>query len=260
LDFAASNGMQLAAIAWHEIDDDLGPQPGDFNRLPEMIEDHVAEARRLIAERPALGSPEVWINEYGRRLDYAIPGWSLGDVAALERASVDRAGRSCWTEQVPGTGPYDDCAAPTLDGLMALDGSTPRAGYWVYATYARMTGRVVATASSDAAVSVLATRDDASAHVVAMVGRDVSCLPGVNSSCTQPDAVTVAPVAVAVRVRVPWSQPAARVGISLVPPTWAPLAAPVPVFQGTLPVARGMVTMTLPAVADGEVYLITLGR
>jgi hypothetical protein len=252
--------MQLAAVTWHEIDNDLGVQPRDFNRLPEIIEDDVAEARRLIAERPALGNPEVWINEYGHPMDYAIPGWALGDIAAIERASVDRAGRTCWPEQVPGAAAYDDCATPTLDGLMALDGSTPRADYWVYATYARMTGQVVTTASSDAAVAVLATRDDASAHVVAMVGRDVSCLPGVNLSCTQADAITVRPVAVSVAVQVPWSGPAAQVSMALVSPTWAPVPAPTTIFQGLFPIAKGVVNLTLPAVADGEVYLLTLSR
>ncbi|MDQ1357989.1 MAG: xylan 1,4-beta-xylosidase [Acidimicrobiaceae bacterium] len=268
LDFAARNGLRLAAVSWHEIDDDLGPNPRDYSSQPQRIEDHVAEARRLIAERVALGGPAVWVNEYGRHVNYAIPGWTLGDIAAIEAASVDRAGRSCWPEQGPGGALYDDCPAPTLDGLLAADGSTPRANYWVYATYARMTGRLVATASSDATISVLATRDDGSERVQAMVGRHVGCLPGVNLSCTRADAGTVAatpvpnpvPIPVSLEVRVPWATATAKVTIAQVSPTWGPLPNPPTVFQGPVTVNAGRLTLVLPAVADGEVYLVTIGR
>ncbi len=260
LDFAARHDLRFFAISWHEIDNDLGAQPRDFNRLPQMIEDHVAEGRRLIADRPALGHPQVWVNEYGRQSDYALPGSTVGDIAALEGASVDRAGRSCWPEPNANGTVTDDCAGPTLDGLLVGDGSTPRANYWVYATYARMTGTVVATASSDATVSVLATRDDSSGRLVAMVGRHVSCQPGINLSCTGPDAVAVPPVAVSIAVRVPWLVGAAPVTITQVPATWAAVVVPPTALQASLPVVEGRMTLALPAVADGEAYLITIGH
>jgi len=261
LDFAAQNHLELAAITLHEIDDGLGTQPRDYNSLPETIEDHVAEARRLIAARPALGRPQVWVNEYGRPSDYAIPGWTLGDIAALESASVDRAGRSCWPEQTGiGASAYNDCASPTLDGLLATDGTTPRADYWVYATYARMTGEIVATTSSDATISVLASANDAAGQVVAMIGRHVGCLPAVNMSCSGPEAVTVPPVPVAMGVAVPWDAAAATVTIAQVPPTWGPLMAPFPIFHGSVPITQGRLSLSLPEVADGDVYLVTIAR
>ncbi len=260
LDFAARNGLKLAAVTWHEIDDDLGPNPRDYNTQPEIIGDHVAEARRLITERPALGVPAVWVNEYGQHIDYAIPGWTLGDIAAIEAAAVDRAGRSCWPEQAPGGALSNDCATPTLDGVLSMDGSTPRANYWVYASYAAMVGRLVASGSSDAAISVLAARDDGSERVQAMVGRHVSCLPSSNPSCTRPDAVTVAPVPVAVDVRVPWATATAEVSIARVSPTWDPVPTLPTIFHGAVPVAAGHLSLALPAVADGEVYLITVAQ
>ncbi|MDQ6617828.1 MAG: hypothetical protein M3083_24545, partial [Actinomycetota bacterium] len=260
LDFAARNAMRLAAVTWHEIDDELGFHPRDFNILPQIIEDHVSEARQLIADRPGLGRPQVWINEYGHRRDYAIPGWTVGDMAALERASVDRAGRSCWTEQDPGGSVYDDCPTPTLDGLLARDGLTPRANYWVYATYATMTGRIVSAASSDATVSVLATRDDRSDRVVAMIGRHVSCLPGVNLNCAYPDAVTVPPTTVTVGVLVPWAGANAQVTIARVPPRWDPVVQPPTTFKGPVPVTGGRLILSLPAVADGDVFVVSVGR
>jgi hypothetical protein len=260
LDFAARNNMHFAAVSWHEIDDELGPRPRDFNSLPGAITDHVAEARRLIAERPGLGTPEVWVNEYGHRMDYAIPGWTLGAIAALERAAVDRAGRSCWPEQGASGAPADDCAAPTLDGLLLADGSTPRADYLVYATYARMTGHLVAATASDAAVAVLAARNDASGQVTAMVGRDVTCLPAVNASCPRRAAIVPAPMAAVVAVHLPGDAGGqAVVSVVQVPPAWG-AAAPATMFQGPLPISAGVVKVPVAALADGEVYIITVRR
>jgi hypothetical protein len=260
LDFAASHNLQLAAVTWHEIDDSLGPNPRDSDNVPEIIEGHVAEARTLIADRPALGKPQIWVNEYGRPSDYEIPGWTLGDIAALEAAGVDWAGRTCWPEPVAGGPVVDDCAASTLDGLLAGNGSAPRANYWVYATYAQMTGELVAATSSNASISVLAARSDSNQHVVALIGRHVGCLPSVNLSCTGSDAVSVAPTGVTVGVRVPWKGPSAMVTLSVVLPSWAPEAAPTVVFRGSVPVADGLLALPLHSVAYGQVYLVTISR
>jgi hypothetical protein len=107
-----------------------------------------------------------------------------------------------------------------------------------------------------------------------MVGRHVGCLPGVNLSCTRADAGTVAttpgpipvpipvpiPIPVSLEVRVPWAAATAKVTIAQVSPTWGPLPSPPTVFQGPVAVNAGRLTLVLPAVADGEVYLVTIGR
>lgn len=269
LNFAAANGLRLAAVTWHEIGESLGPQPRDSANLPEIIEDHVAEARALIAARPALGHPQVWVNEYGRPTNYEIPGWTLGDLAALEAAGVDRSGRSCWPEVVPGSPPFDDCSAPTLDGLLADNGTVPRADYWVYATYTHLTGTVVATASSDATIPVVAARTS-DARVVAMIGRDVGCLPAANEICAAaqaagtaaaaPVASANAPVPVSVGVRLPWAASTAKVAVSVIDPSWLPVTAPRQVVSGSRTVVGGLLDLSLPAVADGQVYLVSITR
>ena len=45
LDFAVANNIKLAAISWHEIADNLGPNPTENAVLPVNLADHVAEAR-----------------------------------------------------------------------------------------------------------------------------------------------------------------------------------------------------------------------
>ena len=261
LNFAARHGLRLAAVTWHEIDDDLGPLPRDFNEVPANIEDHVAEARRLIAERPALGDAQVWVNEYGQPSDYAIPGWTLADIVALEGSGVDRAGRSCWPEAAVGGAPVNDCAAPTLDGLLESDGSTPRPDYWVYAIYARMTGQLVDVTSSDVTVTGLASLNGTDDQVLALVGRNVSCLPAVNLNCPQSTPAAPPPATVAMTVRTEWtSVDHVEVSIVAVPPTSGALAEPPTVFHGPVAVTKGMVSVPLPQLADGEVYAVTISR
>lgn len=258
LDFAASTDMHLAAIAWHEIDTDPGARPHDLDVRPEYIGDHVAEARRLIAERPALGSPEVWVTEYGHPTDYAVPGWALADIAALERSAVDRAGRTCWPELSPQGTTVNDCAAANLDGLLGNDGSTTRANYWVYDAYARMPGSIVAATSSDATIPVLAASDGSTRSIVVMLGRAVSCLGGVNPSCPEPPSTTPGPAQVTATVRIPWSGAGARLRVERIPANWGAVPAPTTVSDARAVVKAGTLTVALPPFADGDVYVLTI--
>jgi hypothetical protein len=45
LNYAAANGVQLAAVNWHEINDTLGPNPEENTLFPAEIEDQVATVR-----------------------------------------------------------------------------------------------------------------------------------------------------------------------------------------------------------------------
>lgn len=118
LRFSAARHLALAAVSWHEIDDT--PSPASNSVAPGIIEDHVAEARRIIASLPALGSPKIFLNEYGVPELEPIPGWDVAYLQALTDSRVNGAVRSCWS---------GDCANPTLDGFLGLDATTPQSPY-----------------------------------------------------------------------------------------------------------------------------------
>ncbi|MGH9059313.1 MAG: hypothetical protein ACRDZY_07340, partial [Acidimicrobiales bacterium] len=251
LDFAAANDLRLAAISWHEIDDNLGPNPADSTLSPQNIVDHVATARQLITARPALGNPKIVINEYGMPEVQLIPGWDVGYLAALTQANVDSAGRSCW-----GT----PCNAPSLDAILGNDGVSTLPLYWVRAAYAAMTGTMVTTSTSDDHVTALGSYDG-TGTVRALVGRAVGCNQQSSCIATWPWSQLAPPATVQVTVRVPWTSGTAQVsmaGINGQAPQM-PLGAPAQSVV-TLPVTNGAVNVTIPGFADGDAYSLTVTR
>ena len=121
LDYANTNKLKLAAISWHEIDDTLGPNPSENTLLPANIEDHVAEARTLIANLANIGNPLIFINEYAMPELQPIPGWDVAYLSALTDAGVSYAGRACWSGA---------CSEPSLDSLLDSSGDSPEPSYW----------------------------------------------------------------------------------------------------------------------------------
>ena len=167
-DFLAwANGqhMKLAAVSWHEIADYLGPLPTENTLSPENLIDNVDAARALIAKYPNLGSPQVWINEYGMPEISDSAGWDVRYLAALETAGVQVAGLSCWDVH---------CANPDLDGLLTINGAAPTSAYWVYQAYGTMTGTLDPTTSTDGTTAVLAST--ANGTTTALIGRGQSCV------------------------------------------------------------------------------------
>ena len=184
LDFAVQNNMQLAAISWHEIDDSLGPNPEENSLLPAAIADHVAEARRLIAARPTLGNPKIFINEYGMPEVQTIPGWDVAYLAALTTAGVDSANRSCWGAA---------CEQPALDGLLGSDGLSTPSIYFERMVYSAMSGQMVLTTSTSDFVSALGSFNSSSSTFTGLIGRGVGCTQGIRRAPLRGPAQTQFP-------------------------------------------------------------------
>jgi hypothetical protein len=258
LNYAVANRMKLAAISWHEVDDTVGPNPGDYWVQPQIIQDHVAKAQSLIAQRPSLGGPQVFINEYGLHMSSVIPGWAVGNLAALETSHVGGAGLACWSDQSYWGATYNDCANPTLDGLFNLDGTGHRSNYYVYQAYAGMAGAAVPVTTSDDSISGLATANPTARTVQALVGRHLTCLVSVNPNCGQPSTWVATPVATSISVKLPWAATTAQVTVSQIPATWQIVNAPTVAFQGTVAVNNGVASIPIAAFADGDAYTVSV--
>jgi hypothetical protein len=241
LRFAAAHHMRLAAISWHEVSDMAGPS--ENTALPANVIDHVAEARRLVGSLRALGSPKIFVNEYGTSNNDTVPGWDVAYLAALTSSRVDSAGRACWR---------NDCGTPTLDGLLASDGSTRLQDYYVRQQYAAMTGTMVPTVASDDSLAGLASYDPSSRTLEALVGRGSSAdAGGIPWGLLSPKPVTV-------EIAVPWTSGIVTVVLTQIV---ASVVIPKPPVQGppmTLSVTNGVVTVTLPSVNDGDAYALTM--
>jgi len=257
LDFANTNNLKLAAISWHEIDDTLGPNPSENTLLPANIEDHVAEARTLIANLANIGNPLIFINEYAMPELQPIPGWDVAYLSALTDAGVSYAGRACWSGA---------CSEPSLDSLLDSSGDSPEPSYWDRTVYAAMSGNMIETTSNNDNVTALGSYNTATKTVTGLVGRAIGC----NQSQSQPACTTTfpnskmqLPAEVTVKITVPWTTGTAEMSLSDIPgeeitpiPEPTPTASDVAVTpNGT---GMGTCTITIPSFADGDAYGFTI--
>ncbi|HVA08634.1 MAG TPA: glycoside hydrolase family 44 protein [Acidimicrobiales bacterium] len=255
LNFAAANNIKLAAISWHEIVDNLGPNPTENTLLPVNLVDHVAEARALIAARPALGSPQIFVNEFGMGEVQLIPGWDVAYLSALSQSGVNSAGRSCWGGA---------CANPMLDGLLGTDGSSPWNDYFVRQLYAGMSGSMISATSSSDFVTALGSYNSATSTVSGLVGRAVGCNQEAWCTQTWPNDSLAPPTAVSITVNVPWTSGSATVAMTYVSGqtlgavTTAPSAVRTTATITPNGKGAGIVTISIPSFADGDAYGFTI--
>jgi hypothetical protein len=247
LDFWVEHGLKLDAVSWHELSTIRGET--DTTNAPEAIVQHVARARALLQARPTLGKPLIFINEYGASSTHLVPGWMVGNIAALEEANVNQANHSCWGGV--------ECFEPALDGLLTPDGTQTRAVYWVAAAYGAMTGRRVPVSTTQDGVTGFATFDPATSTVRLLLGRHVSCTARTNPYCEEPASATPGPVGVAVTIKIASSN-RQQVTIARIPDVSGPLGLPQQVSTTTVTPTQGVVEVPIPAFADGDAYVITL--
>lgn len=270
--YAVSNGIKVGALSWHA-------NGGLFDDTPTVLPYEVAELKYLESEYGMTGSPKTFVNEYDPQFANLVPGWSAGWISALESAGVDQANRACWIEKTGITEAgqsYSECGYGSVDGLFTstLDTpsstngltdapSQPDANYWVYRFYAGMTGNLLPTTTSDNTVTALATNDSSTQTMSILLGRHKSCTPSVNVDCTTTLAPETAAIPtppstpVSVSVAYPYSATSVTASIADVPNQRGPVSQPV-AQQQTLPVVNGTVTISLPAVSDGDAYTISL--
>ena len=239
LAYVAAQHIRVDAISWHEVGARVSASENPPD--PQSVIIDVARMRALLAAHPAVGSPALVINEYASVGTHLIPGWAVGWISALEQAGVSAANRACWSR--PPAIP-NECFDGGLDGLLVPGSGRPAAVYWVHAAYAQMTGERLPTASPDATVSAFATERGSTVRI--LVGRHVSCSVTNQGSCAPSAPVPPAKVT----LRGSWRT--VRVSVQRIPASAGAMASPpVMTFVTTGPIV-------LPAVADGDAYLVTL--
>jgi hypothetical protein len=251
LNYAAANDLQLAALSWHFIADYLGAYPSENYMSPQIVVDEVQEARRLIAARPALGDPEIFVNEYEAPEVEGIPGWDVAYLSALTTAQVNSASLSCWAYS---------CAVPELDGLLNIDGLLTMPDYWVRAAYGAMSGQMLTTTSTDDTVSALASYNASDSQVSVLVGRGSGCHQNAWCAAVWPRAVLASPEPVTVQITVPWSGGSVNVSAQQIPgdllSSLLSLSLPSVSTLSVTPTGNGdgTVSVTIPSFDDGDAY------
>jgi hypothetical protein len=204
--------------------------------------------------RPALGQPAIFINEFGADTTHLVPGWAVAEITALEAANVDEANLSCWGLP-PGQG--NECFRPDLDGLLTPDGTQPHAVYWVFASYAIMSGQRVPVTASSGAVSGFATRQPSNGAIKVLLGRHVSCTARTNRYCNQRGLAPAPASYVSVTIKVSTTSPVS-VAVARVPNVAGALAFPRAGKPNVMDPKSGQITVDLPTVGDGDAYFIDI--
>jgi hypothetical protein len=244
LHFAADHRLQLAAVAWH----DNGQTPATLN----------ADAQRvwgLIRSLPALGHPQMFLDEYGSKRTQPIPGWDIGYLSMIESAHIGSAVRSCW----------DGCQLSTLDGLFTSTGQ-PTSEYFVRTAYAKMSGQMTPTSSTSPSLVAIGSSSPAGRQVRALIGRMAGCavLYWCQHDWWPPSSTPVPPEDVQVNVNLPWSAPNVSVVLNCDPfYPGAPSGGPSLVTaanQALRPDGSGgeILSFTIPSFADGSAYSLVV--
>lgn len=162
VDIAATQGLSLDALSWHELG---APQGNEVSVMPEEVPAHVEATRAIVREGMHCGErcPEVHINEYQLERDYYVPGQAAGWLFYLSMAKVDLASRACWDAP-------DSCFR-SFNGLLDASDRRPTNLYHVYRSYAEMTGHLVEAASTDTRDVALAAFDAPGARLRILAGR-----------------------------------------------------------------------------------------
>jgi len=258
LAFAAAHNMQCAAFSWHEIN--TSGRPTDFNDQPQDLMAHVSRFRSLLATFPMFAHAKIFINEYGAftpaggsQTYQSTPGWTVGNIAALEGSGVDEANRSC----VPDAGCADQAdgllvpsSPATLSSQLGVSNTpetvSPSAVYWPYLFYAQMNGVTVPVSSSAEQVSGFAVVNATTRTLRVLLGRHED-MTGANENGES----------ISMTVAVPWSTPTVAVAEQAYPDYGGPVGQP-PTTSVTVSVMNGMATFTIPAIGPEDAYGITV--
>lgn len=259
LNWEMASGNRFAAISWHEDGTTVDrlsnglPVPGGSRDYwsPAAIGNHVRAAKSLLAQYPSLAGTKIFVNEYGPTYGVDIPGWLVGDFAALEQSGADQGMMTC---------PVAADCGQLLDGLISADGN-PQMPYWVMQAYSQMSGSMLPVSSSASNIYAVATATPS--HTIdALIGRADDCFGG--DQCPQSQPSTSPSVTLSLSLAVPWSTRAVSVSVEPMPnsPTASGEQNTVPTQPAatstTASVSYGSAHVSIPTVRDGDAFYLVV--
>ncbi|ULA69317.1 MAG: Putative Glycoside hydrolase, family 5 [Nitrospira sp.] len=159
LEWSHEHGVFPDVVAYHEYDD------------PSHASGLVDDLRNYLARR-GLSRP-ISVNEILGQETWTIAGYTVGVIAAYERANILSAMRSCWPDpqDMSRDRVENTCDNPTLDGLLYVDRQSKRPGWHIYKSYAEMEGVRLYTMTDSPKLHALAAFEKASGTLQLLMGK-----------------------------------------------------------------------------------------
>ncbi|MCW5799604.1 MAG: Putative Glycoside hydrolase, family 5 [Nitrospira sp.] len=159
LEWSQEHNVFPDVVAYHEYDDP--------SNVPALVED----LRSYLKER-GLARP-ISVNEILGQETWTLAGYTVGVIAAYERANIMSAMRSCWPDpqDMSRDRVENTCDNPTLDGLLYVDRQSKRPGWHIYKAYAEMEGVRLYTMTDSPKLHALASLDKASGTLQLLLGK-----------------------------------------------------------------------------------------
>lgn len=237
--YAKEHDVLPDVISWHEM--------SGQNVHYTTITDRADWMRRLLKDN-GIRISRFSINEIiGPHLQ-TKPGATARYFYELERAGVENAAHACWPDEDKS---ISNCSNISLNGILTHPERKPRSTWWVYRTYADITGRLV-DVRPGATVSGVAGQDRSKKEIRILLGRDGG-----------KEAVSLTPVIVKLDGlnKVGWiSVPGKiRVVAQRIPDSgWKHLASPLPAFDREYVVRDCTLDLPLPDFGADDAYAITI--
>jgi hypothetical protein len=230
LGFAHDQEVLPDLVSWHEWH-------------PSRIVPHVEETREFMRENGIPTIP-ISINEYVTHPHQTEPGILVWYFAALEEARVESAAHACWPEPDGAS----NCRRPQLDGILTGDGKEPRSTWWVYRTYADITGELVKVEPGETTHGVAGYVPETGEARI-LLGRKGDEATSVEIDLTGLGGIPglVGPAETV------------RVTVERIPDSgWEALAKPRFVFGGRYRTEGGTLTLTLPSFGPTDAYSVAI--
>ncbi|MCS6297115.1 MAG: hypothetical protein H8K09_12845 [Nitrospira sp.] len=159
LEWSHEHGVFPDVVAYHEYDD------------PSHASGLVNDLRNYLVRR-GLSRP-ISVNEILGQETWTIAGYTVGVIAAYERANILSAMRSCWPDpqDMSRDRVENTCDNPTLDGLLYVDRQSKRPGWHIYKSYAEMEGVRLYTMTDSPKLHALAAFEKASGTLQLLMGK-----------------------------------------------------------------------------------------
>ena len=159
LEWSQKQNVFPDVVAYHEYDDP--------SNAPALVEDLRGDLKKRGLVKP------ISVNEILGQETWTLAGYTVGVIAAYERANIMSAMRSCWPDpqDMSRDKVENTCDNPTLDGLLYVDRRSKRPGWHIYKAYAEMEGMRLYTMTDSPKLHALASLDKASGTLQLLLGK-----------------------------------------------------------------------------------------